>query len=1267
MSYPPVPDVKTSTPELVKNFISDLAARKEFRAYSAAASAKPSESQWQWSGFGARKNSGGIHSALSLSGLRLDGGQLFVANFLNPDTPYKRLLIKWQTGVGKSIPVARMGNEFIRQYLARGVLGERMPTVFVIGFTVHETIQEEMIHHPELGFVSAAEVVELRRLRAAQSALGPASEEARRYSAYVGSLRRRTTDRARGGYYQFYGYREFANRLFILTRQGIAAGLDIQALFRGDASATSEDDRQSFGELLRAAVRRGEILVNEELMDELRGGLLVADEIHDTFNIIERNYYGVAIQYVLDVLDEDIRAAYLSATPIGGSAAGIVDMLGLLVPRSELPGGAPLRRSDFFTRAAVTAEAAALDEDDDTTRAPSADGVVDTNDSAPVNFVVSRLREGALERIASLAAGRVSTLFDADTEGYPRREFVGAEVAGVPYLKLTLCPMSPFHERTLAHEKARSGKSENSGLAAGAYTLFDMAFPNPDFPPDAASQTSESYGLYWSSETAHRLARAPDAWKAEAGVTVLRGAEAGVSPGTPVISGAFLGPGRLSLYSTKMAKIVETTINIIRGGPGKIMVYHHRVKMSGVLAYQEAFRMHGIIDETEPPTDTTLCGVCGVERIKHGDQNRGHEYHEYTPARLIAIHGEIDRSVMLRGMAKFNSLPNLFGYEHRVVICSKIVKQGFNFRAVRYQLIASLPTDFSTLLQVFGRPRRKWGHSDLPEEQRTVSYYVFVTTRADGRTSPELQRYIDKGAEHLVSQAVERAAFHIPAIDGFANYPRIRAALGDPRTPMVATVDALPYVPLLTPEEAAALPMRTSSFEAYGHGEKEVSLLASVCRTLFTARPVWTYQDLWNAVRAGAVRRVNYDPQLFDEGNFALALASLSRPAGVPPTVVTKTGRYYIAARATPNGRPLLDIESYLRDFPAAANVPSTVRVRLSDFLRTTLAGQNFAVRLREFERQYLVPGAPSTPEMSLVEYGAAFHYALIQRLITVAGDPITSDDTRIAAVYRRFRVVITAGEASEARVLRGAVRDPEKLIGYTTQDSVSLYDTELLQWYNASHTDFGIGRRHRENNIVVGLVTDLDATGVSPIGAKPSARPPQSSGSVPAQQSSPLDAFAAERTGARFKLRPPIQKLRAVALAPGGRADTRTLARGGVCETRAREELEVYARQLRAAVAAAGIASPVVSVTGGANTTSEIFPTLSPNMSFAAAFDRAKHKRFPSAAELCGAIRLHLLALEENSRSPSNGMAEGTRWLYLFPDRPPTISALMGTLANKR
>lgn len=1231
MSYPQVPPAATASPgseaadAALRALLGDLAGRKELRAGQSAAG-RPGESRADphWDGYAPEPPA----SRLFLPGLRLNGAQLFIRNFENPDTDFTRVLIKWQTGAGKSIAAISISQEFVRQFRARAALGERAPTVFVISFTARETIQEDMLRYPEFGFVSQAEVEELRRLRAAAGAMGPASPEARQLSGFVGVLRRRITDRSRGGYFQFYGYKEFANRLFVVTRAGLERGFDVQALY---SRASREDTEGAFGERLAEAVKRGDVLVNEDLLAELRGGLLVADEIHNVYNILETNNYGIAIQYALDALGAEApRAVYMSATPVTGSAAEVVDLLNLLVPRSALPGGAPLRRADFFTRAAALGQQA------------DADGDGEEADEAPA-FVVSQLREGALERIAHLAAGRVSFLLDSDVGSYPRRLFVGEEVAGVPYLRLTPCPMAPFHERTLAREQApegaEAGREPGAGLAANAYTLYDMAFPNPEFAPDAAAEPGgAAYGLYRSGETPTLLGQAPEEWRTAAGVIVEKGAEAGVSSGTYVMTGAFLGPERLALYSTKFARIVAATLEAVRAGPGKVMIYHHRVRMSGVLLLQEALRMNGFADETSSPTDTTICAVCGVARAAHADGGG----HAYTPARFVVAHSDVDRAVMVRSIARFNAPTNLQGHQYRVIIGSKIVREGLNFRGVRRQFVASLPTDYPTMIQVFGRVVRKDSHSELPAGERDVQISVFVSTRADGRPSPELQRYVDKGREYLVIQEVERA-LHAYAVDGFANYERIRTALhAGPGGELRASLDALPYSPVVGPADAAARPVQTATYLAYGHGEREVATLAAICRVLFRVRAVWTYADLWAAVRAGAVRGVSFDPAAFDEGNFALALESLRRPAGEPPTLVAKAGRFYVAARAQPDGAPALDVESYLRSAPAAARVS----VRVADYIRKERSGQNWEVRLREFERDYLRPDADSTPELSLVEYGAAFHYTLIRRLVVApAGQRVTIDDARVRDLYRRFRVVVTAADAATpaaSRVFRGArTKDPDDLVGYVTPEAVSLYDEAGARWYSASHADFAIGRRHRENDIVVGFVVSLGPAG-------------DASG----------ESFAAAAAEARFKVRPPVQKLRAEAAsrATAKRGDVRSLARGAVCETRPREELEAYARRLRDAVALTG-AKPQAT-RGGCDCGAAhggSASALAARLDYAAKFDRAARKRFPSAGEMCDALRLHLLALEEDARAPVNGMSSGLRWLYLFNDRPPTVSALMG------
>jgi hypothetical protein len=388
-----------------------------------------------------------------------------------------------------------------------------------------------------------------------------------------------------------------------------------------------------------------------------------------------------------------------------------------------------------------------------------------------------------------------------------------------------------------------------------------------------------------------------------------------------------------------------------------------------------------------------------------------------------------------------------------------------------------------------------------------------------------------------------------------------------------------------------------------------------------------------------------------------------------------------------------------------------------------------FGVWLRAYEQRYLAGGAPAPLEMSLVEMGAVFHFELLRRLVeaTAAGGgggaggaggrrappgapppAVTSDDARVGALYRRFRVGVTLADARAAGVLQGPPPPlpPRALVGFLAQDAVHLFAAGAGagagaaaggRWYNAPLGALGVGRRAKENDIVVGFVA-LAGAGADP-GTDPTA------------------------VRAQFKIRPPLHRLWAAARQRG---DARTLSRGAVCATRPREELAALVARLRGALArrappppgalrlgrapplrppralaagpphpdgagdpegdgdpeadgdlapadfgadeADGEGAPADGADGGAEGGDDpLFGeglALSVDLSYAARFDRAKG-RFPPAGTLCDTLRLHLLALEEGARAPSDGMTAGLRWLYLFCDKTPSISALVTAAAR--
>src|SRR5947208_3653413 len=109
MAAPP-----TATPPPVATVASQQTAAPP-PAAAAAPRPAPKAARRDWGGFvdaEARVSAPAAAQQPALPGLRLSGAQLFVGNFVSPDTPYERLLVQWQTGVGKSIAAIRIADGF---------------------------------------------------------------------------------------------------------------------------------------------------------------------------------------------------------------------------------------------------------------------------------------------------------------------------------------------------------------------------------------------------------------------------------------------------------------------------------------------------------------------------------------------------------------------------------------------------------------------------------------------------------------------------------------------------------------------------------------------------------------------------------------------------------------------------------------------------------------------------------------------------------------------------------------------------------------------------------------------------------------------------------------------------------------------------------------------------------------------------------------------------------------------------------------------------
>ena len=346
------------------------------------------------------------------------------------------MLIKWETGTGKTIGAISLAMNFINYYQKETEKGSlQIGTVFIIGFS-RIVFKRELLKYPELKFISRSEMKKMKQLKI--KAERGIKSDIEKLQEFTIRIKKRFSNRKNNGFFKFFGYKEFVNRLFLAKEDGI------------NISTMNEEQ-------ILNGLKTEKIKFNEELLSSFQNSLLICDEIHNVYNSLDKNNWGVAIQFVLNKISS-VRAIFLSATPLNNSPTEIVDLMNLLLPEEYA-----LKKEDLFS-----------------------------------NVKTNELKEGALETIKKLTIGRISYLRDTNPLYYPSKEYIGERIYDIPYLCFIRCPMSPFHYNT--YKKVYIGT-----LSRDSQYLMDFVLPNP--------KSSTNIGLYQTKQIKSSLSEASQGWK----------------------------------------------------------------------------------------------------------------------------------------------------------------------------------------------------------------------------------------------------------------------------------------------------------------------------------------------------------------------------------------------------------------------------------------------------------------------------------------------------------------------------------------------------------------------------------------------------------------------------------------------------------------------------------------------------------------------------------------------------------------------------------
>jgi len=206
----------------------------------------------------------------------------------------------------------------------------------------------------------------------------------------------------------------------------------------------------------------------------------------------------------------------------------------------------------------------------------------------------------------------------------------------------------------------------------------------------------------------------------------------------------FADEKHLNKYSIKFAKILET----IKKSKGLIFVFSQFIEQ-GTLPFALMLEQNGFSRECTDDEQNLLeypanklkgggkrkeiCYLCGHDQdnIEHKDQ-KNKNYHVYHRAKYIIVFGDSKRDIIkvkkTEALRKFSSEDNKNGELIKVFIGTKIISEGLNFKRLRQVHIIDPWFNLSRHEQIIGRAIRNLSHSDLAKEERNVEIFQYAAT-----------------------------------------------------------------------------------------------------------------------------------------------------------------------------------------------------------------------------------------------------------------------------------------------------------------------------------------------------------------------------------------------------------------------------------------------------------------------------------------------------------------------------------------------------------
>jgi hypothetical protein len=183
----------------------------------------------------------------------------------------------------------------------------------------------------------------------------------------------------------------------------------------------------------------------------------------------------------------------------------------------------------------------------------------------------------------------------------------------------------------------------------------------------------------------------------------------------------FLKDGSLKLYSPKYYEIMKNLYKYVNDDnipTGKVLFYSDFRKDAGAESFEQTLQANGYEKYNHNINDLVA------------SKNKKKRYTFFT--------GEEKQDERILNKEAYNHNENIYGEYIQIIIISSAGAEGLSLKGVRQVHIMEPYWNFIRIGQVFGRAIRIESHSDLPESERNVDQYLYLSFIPDGEDVDEV-------------------------------------------------------------------------------------------------------------------------------------------------------------------------------------------------------------------------------------------------------------------------------------------------------------------------------------------------------------------------------------------------------------------------------------------------------------------------------------------------------------------------------------------------